>query len=303
MKKTLNKALRAFSILLVCAVPVFGQEFNCQVKIEAIQIETTERRVFSEMEVEFSKFLNDRKWSEDRFENNERINCGINITLESQPSIGTFSATVQVIAARPVFNSSYESVLINFADRDFNFEYNESQPLDFNPNSFTSNITSLLAYYAYIMLGHDYDSFEKLGGQKHFEQAWSIVNNAQQSGYAGWDQFNSVRNRYWLSENMINQILQPMREGMYEYHLKGLDMMASDPDKGRENMLEGLKKIQIANRARPRSIMVISFLDSKLDEVVSVFSQGDISVRREAYNILKTLDPARTGEFKKILEN
>lgn len=292
-----------FLLVLVGSFGVNAQEFNCQVKVNSIQIESTERRVFQEMEIEFAKFLNDRKWADERFENNERITCGINITLESQPSLGNFSATVQVIAARPVYNSSYEAVLINFADRDFNFEYTQSQPLDFQPNTFTSNITSMLGYYAYTMLGYDYDSFEKLGGQKYFETAWTIVNSAQQSGYSGWDQFNSIRNRYWLSENTIDQNMEVMREAMYDYHLKGLDLMADKPDEARTNILEALKKVQAANRAKPRSIMIISFLDAKLDEVIGIFSEGDIAQRREVYNILKSIDPARTDDFGKILEN
>lgn len=302
MKKSILN-LFLFTYLMASHGLVNGQELNCQVKVNSIQIESTERRVFQEMEVEFSKFLNDRKWADERFENNERIACGVNITLESQPSLGNFSATVQVIAARPVYNSSYEAVLMNFADRDFNFEYTQSQPLDFQPTTFISNITSMLGYYAYMMLAFDYDSYEELGGQRYFEAAWAVVNNAQQSGYAGWDQFNSIRNRYWLSENSIDQIMEPMRVAMYEYHLKGLDLMADQPEEARVNILEALKKVQIANRSKPRSIMIISFLDAKLDEIVGIFSEGDIAQRREVYNILKSLDPARTEQFGKILEN
>lgn len=302
MKKSILNLSLSFILISICTTTL-AQELNCQVKVNSIQIETTERRVFQEMEVEFAKFLNDRKWADERFENNERITCGVNITLESQPSLGNFSATVQVIAARPVYNSSYEAVLINFADRDFNFEYTESQPLDFQPTTFISNITSMLGYYAYMMLGYDYDSFEKLAGQKYFEAAWATVNNAQQSGYSGWDQFNSIRNRYWLSENTIDQTMEPLREAMYEYHLNGLDLMTDQPDEARTNILEALKKVQTANRSKPRSIMVISFLDAKLDELVGVYSEGDLAQRREVYNILKSIDPARTEEFGKILEN
>ena len=280
-----------------------GQELNCQVTVNAVQIESTERNVFQEMEVEFAKFLNDRKWADERFENEERINCGVNITLESQPSIGNFQATVQVISARPVYNSSYEAVLLNFADRDFNFEYTQSQPLDFQPTTFISNITSMLGFYAYIILANDYDSFEQLGGQRYYEAAWQVVNNAQQSGYTGWDQFNSIRNRYWLAENSIDQVMEPLREAMYEYHLKGLDLMTDDPETARTNILGALKKIQNVNRAKPRSILVISFLDAKLDEIVSIFSEGELATRREVFNILKDIEPSKTDQYQKILEN
>ncbi|UXX79249.1 DUF4835 family protein [Reichenbachiella carrageenanivorans] len=299
-----NSSLSIF-ILFLLGVSGYAnaQELNCQVAVEAIQIESTERRVFDEMEVEFAKFLNDRKWADERFENNERINCGINITLESQPSLGNFQATVQVVSARPVFNSTYDAVMINYADRDFDFEYTESQPLDFQPTTFMSNITSILGFYAYMIIANDYDSFEKLGGQRYYEAAWQVVSNAQQSGYSGWDQFNSVRNRYWWAENSIDQVMEPMREAMYEYHIKGLDMMADNPEEGRTNILAALKKVQEVNRSKPRAIMVISFLDAKMDELVGIFSEGNMAERREVYNILKALEPAKTEQFGKILEN
>lgn len=302
MKKS-NLSFILIFPLMFAFESAWTQELNCQVNVEAIQIESTERRVFEEMEIEFAKFLNDRKWAEERFENNERINCGVNITLEAQPSIGNFQATVQVIAARPVYNSSYEAVLINFADRDFDFEYTESQPLDFQPTTFMSNITSMLGFYAYMILASDYDSFEKLGGQKYYEAAWQVVRNAQQSGYSGWDQFNSIRNRYWLAENSIDQVMEPMREAMYEYHLQGLDMMVDDPETARTNVLEALKKVQAVNRSKPRSILVISFLDAKMDEIVSIFSEGDLAQRREVFNILKAIEPSKTEQYQKILDN
>ena len=299
----MKKSIPSLFLLLLISISGYTQELNCQVNVEAIQIESTERRIFEEMEIEFAKFLNDTKWADERFENDERINCAVNITLESQPSIGNFQATVQVVGARPVFNSSYEAVLVNFADRDFNFEYTESQPLDFQPNSYISNITSMLGFYAYMILANDYDSFEKLGGQRYYEAAWQIVNSAQQSGYAGWDQFNSIRNRYWWAENSIDQVMEPMREVTYEYHLKGLDLMVDDPETARTNILEALKKVQAVNRAKPRSIMIISFLDAKMDEIVSIYSEGDMAQRREVYNILKALEPSKTDEFKAIIEN
>jgi len=301
--KKFNPSFLFLFILIASFSAGYAQELNCQVNVVSVQIESTERRIFDEMEIEFAKFLNDRKWADERFENDERINCGINITLESQPSIGNFQATVQVIAARPVFNSSYEAVLINFADRDFNFEYTESQPLDFQPTTYISNITSLLGFYAYMILANDFDSFEKLGGQRYYEAAWQTVNNAQQSGFSGWDQFNSVRNRYWLAANSIDQIMEPIREVIYDYHLQGLDLMTDDPETARTNILEALKKVQAVNRAKPRSILIISFLDAKLDEIVSIFSQGDMAQRREVYIILKALEPSKIEEFKAIIEN
>ena len=192
---------------------------------------------------------------------------------------------------------------MNFADRDWQFEYTEAQPLNFNENTFNTNITSLLGYYAYVIIGFDYDSFEKLGGDPYFAKAWQIVNNAQQSGYPGWDQFNSIRNRYWLAENIINQQLRPVREAIYEYHRSGMDIFSEQPEQARKNILEAIKGVQRANSSRPRSILTISFLDAKADEIANVFSEGNIAVRREAFNILKRIDPSRGGAYDKILGN
>lgn len=293
-----------YTILFLCFSiigPVVAQELNCRVVVDSRQIQSTERRVFTDMETAMTQFMNNQKWTEDEFKREEQINCNIIITMESQPSIGNFNATVQVLSARPIYGTAYESVIMNFADRDWQFEYTESQPLNFNENTFTSNISSLLAYYAYMILGFDYDSFEKLGGELYFNKAWQVVNNAQQAGYTGWDQFNSIRNRYWLAENIINQQMKPIREAVYEYHRSGMDIFQEKPDDARKSILEALKGVQRANNSRPRSILTISFLDAKSDEIANIFSEGNLAVRREAYNILKNLDPSRGGAYDKII--
>lgn len=280
-----------------------AQELDCRVVINAKQLQTTERRVFEEMETEFSRFINDRKWFDGEFQTYEKIKCAIMINMESQPDVANFKASVQIISARPVYGTSYETSMINFADRNFDFEYTESQPLNYSENSFSSNITSMLAYYAYMILAYDYDSFQKFGGDALFEKSWQVVSTAQQSGYGGWDQFDNLRNRYWWSENSIDQVMKPFREAMYQYHREGLDIMSEKPEESRTNILEALKKIQEVNRSKPRSIMMITFMDTKMDELISIFSEGDMNTRREAYEILKTIDPARTDEFKEILTN
>lgn len=293
-----------FLLLLVGLIPSLNaQELNCRVSVNSQQIESTERGIFDQMEVEFGNFLNDQKWSDDRFESQEKIRCMVQITLESQPEIGRFTGAVQVISVRPIYGTNYETTVINFADRDFNFEYTESQPLIFNAASFSSNITSMLGYYANMILAYDYDTFENVGGEEYFNRSWQIVLNAQSAGYAGWDQFNSVRNRYWWTENALDPVTKPFREAMYEYHLRGMDLMAAQPEEGRANVLEALKKIYEVNKAKPRSILMISFLDSKAKELISIFSDGDMAIRRQAYDLLRQMDPARAEEFGAILSN
>ncbi len=279
-----------------------GQELNCRVIVNAQQVQTTERAIFTEMETDFAQFLNTTKWTNDEFEPEEVINCNILITVTDMPSVGLFGASVQILSSRPAYNSSYESVVLNFADRDWSFEFVQSQPLQFNENTFTSNITSLLAYYAYIIIGFDYDTFSELGGEPYFEKAFEIVNNAQNTSFPGWDQFNSIRNRYWLVENLRNPQLEPIRKAIYNYHRKALDVLHEDRETAEQTILSALGEIQKANRARPRSILMISFMDAKSGELIQLFSESDLPTRRQAYNLLNNLDPSRTDEYKALIE-
>lgn len=291
-----------FLIIIACSAS-FSQELNCKVTVNSDQVQTTEKRVFSDMEVAFAQFLNTRQWTNDNFENHEKIDCNIFITIQDNPTIGSFTASVQIQSARPVYDSNYESLMFNFADRDWQFEYIESTPLDFNVNSFSDNLTSMLAYYAYIIIGLDYDSFESLGGTPYFETAQNIVSNAQQASSPGWKQFESNRNRYWLSENLMNQQLMPVREGSYAYHRQGMDNFSKNPDEARKAVLETLQNLQKVNMLRPNSILVITFLDAKSDEITSIFSEGDPQIRRQAYTILAEIDPSEISKYAAIIAN
>ncbi|WP_424961853.1 DUF4835 family protein [Ekhidna sp.] len=295
--------MRFSGILLILTITTsFAQELNCRVIVNAQQVQTTERAVFTEMETEFAQFLNTTKWTNDEFEEEEVINCNLVITISEMPSIGVFKASVQVLSSRPVYGTGYESVILNFADRDWEFEYVQAQPLRFNENTFTSNITSMLAYYAYMIIGFDYDTFSEKGGTPHFQNAFKIVNNAQQTSYTGWQQFNSVRNRYWLVENVQNPQLEPIREALNIYHRQGLDIMVDDREQAEKNILDALSKVQRANRARPRSILTIAFMDAKSGELIQIFSESSLATRRQAYNLLSNIDPARTDEYKALIQ-
>lgn len=291
-------------LLLLCLdYSAKAQELNCNVIVNAERIETTDRQIFQDMQNAFSQFLNNRQWTDDEFGNEERINCNLVITIEEMPNIGTFRAAVQIQSSRPVYGTGYESLMLNFADRDWVFDYNQSQPLDFNENNFSSNITSMLAYYAYIILGIDYDSFEKLGGTDFFERANNQVLLAQESNSPGWKQFDSNRNRYWLAENYLNPIFNPVREGLYSYHRLALDNFLNDKEAGRKEILEFLRSLQKANSSRPNSILTISLLDAKADEIINIFSEGEMQVRRQAFEILRTIDPTQSEKFGKIIGN
>lgn len=281
-----------------------AQELNFTVSVNADVVQTTERGIFDEMKTAFERFFNDTKWTDDRFRNNEKVKGNLILTIQDQPSIGRFTANAQIQIIRPVYGSTYETILLNFADRDWDFQFTTSQPLQFNENNFSSNLTSLMAFYAYVALGLDYDSFSPLGGADHYEKALLIVNNAQNSGSTGWGQFQNRRNRYWLIENLrINNQYQPVRQAFYKYHLQGLDKFQQTPDESRTLILEAIKDIQNVNRILPNSILIIAFLDAKNDEIINIFSKGPIDIRRDLYNELLKLDPTRRSKYQKIVQN
>lgn len=282
---------------------VLSQELNCKVLVNDERAQTSDRQVFRDMEQAFTRFLNDRKWTTDTYAPEERIDCSIVITIENMPAVGSFNATVQIQSSRPVYNTNYSSLIFNFADRDWQFQYVESTPLDFGDNVFTSNLTSMLAFYAYVIIGLDNDTFSEFGGEVQFKKALDIVNLAQQSDATGWQAFQSNRNRYWLSENLTNQDLRLIRKGLYTYHRLALDQFEQNQDESRKLIVNILKDIQTADRYIPNSILKISFFDAKRAELARIFEQGNPATKREAYNLLVALNPGNTEIYQSIIGN
>ncbi len=295
--------LIGFLFILISTHQIIGQELNCQVVVNDERAQTSDRQVFRDMEQAFARFMNDRKWTNDNYLPDERIDCNMAITIESMPAIGFYNATVQIQSSRPVYNTSYSSLIFNFADRDWQIEYVESTPLDFGDNVFTSNLTSMLAFYAYIIIGLDNDTFEEFGGEEQFKKALDIVNLAQQSDRPGWQAFQSNRNRYWLSENLTNQDLRLIRKGLYTYHRLAMDQFETKQDESRVLIVSVLKDIEAANRNIPNSILKISFFDAKKNELAKIFETGNPATKREAYNILVNLDPSNTEKYRSIIGN
>lgn len=281
---------------------LLGQELNFKVTVNAEQIQTTDRGIFKDMERAFANFLNTRKWTNDSYKNHEKINCSLFLNISKMPSIGNFVANVQITAARPIYNSNYETVLFNFADRDWEFEYIESLPLEYNDNTYIANLTSMLAFYAYVVLAMDYDSFSEMGGSSFVQRALIVVTNAQTTNRLGWAALGNNRNRYALIENMNNPQMVDIRKSIYRYHRLALDTFDKSPDQSREIVLGILKDIKKVWTIYPNSIFVISFFDAKASELVNIFSEGNLQVRREAYDILTSLDPKR-NIYQKIVSN
>jgi hypothetical protein len=303
---SLKKCIRNLVVIILVLASFQGiaQELNSIVTINVgPKIQTTDRSVFRDMKNALQQFLNTRKWTNDAFQPHEKINCSLLININEMPSIGIFSASVQVQSARPIYNSNYTSLLLNFADRDWEFEYIESQPLEYNDNTYTNNLTSMLAFYAYLIIGMDYDSFSELGGTPYFQKGLTVVNNAQSSNRPGWQAIGSTRNRYWLVENLINPQMTDVRKSLYSYHRLGLDTFQKTPDKSREIILKGLKDVKKARDINPNAILVISFFDAKSKELANIFSDGALPIRREAYDLIVSIDPSNRSSYDKIIKN
>jgi hypothetical protein len=293
-----------FILFAFLANTLSAQQLNFTVTINSDRANTQERDIFKNMKASFEQFLNGRNWIEDEFSPEERIKGNLMITINEMPNVRLFNATVQVQTVRPVYNSNYESILFNFADRNWTFEYVESQPLEFNRFSFTDNISSLLAFYAYIAIGIDYDSFSLRGGDSSFEILNNIVSNAQQSSRQGWNQNPSDRrNRYWLANDLYaSQVMVPIRDAYYLYHRQGMDLLTSKPNEAYENILEAIKMVSEANQAQPNSILSITFMDAKSDEISKILKNASLEVRTEAVALLLKLDPNNARKYNEILK-
>ncbi|MGV8880339.1 MAG: DUF4835 family protein [Sphingobacteriaceae bacterium] len=277
-----------------------AQDFNTRVQVLSPKIQTTNKRVFDVLETAIKDFLMGRKWSSDPILPQERLDCNVVINITDWDGSSNFKAEAQIQLSRPVYNSSYNSTLLNIADKDFSFRYTEGQIIDYNDQGFQDNLGSLLAFYAYMMLGLDNDSFSPMGGTPYFLKAQTVVTNAQTSSYSGWQAFDSNRNRYWLAENLNDKDYMVIREFFYAYHRNGLDRLTENAAKSRKlisNLLSTLTKI---DQQKSGAMFPQIFFAAKADEIVSIFAKADASERTAVYNILKTVDPANGVKYQTL---
>lgn len=282
------------------AQPSKAQELRCMVQVVAPSIQGTNRVVFETLQKSIMEFMNGQQWSNHRYKNEERIDCTILINIREMPSVDEFRGTFQIQARRPVHNSSYHSQLINFMDQNLAFKYVEFEPLVYNETNMESNLVAILSYYAYIILGYDYDSYSLRGGTQFFQKAEQIVNLMQNSKESGWRSFDGTRNRYWLTENILSEQHSPLRICYYEYHRKGLDMMAQKPEEGRANILTALEQLPKIYRQRPNSFALGFFFDAKTEELINIFSEAPTMEKGKAVNILTEVDPANATKYNNI---
>lgn len=300
MKKLLT-ILFSFGIL---TTSVKSQELRCSVQFSTQQIPGSNKQVFQTLQTSINEFLNTRAWTDYSFANNERIECSMLFNIQSY-SGDQFKGTLQIQVRRPVYNSSYNTVLMNYVDNDLDFTYVEYQPLEFSETAHLSNLTSILAFYANIILGFDFDSFGLKSGTEFFQKAEKIVINAQNAPEKGWrsGESTSRKNRYWLINSVLNEEYSPVREFLYLYHRRGLDMMFEKTIEARSNIAESLVLLQEVHQRRPDPFMhfLQVILDAKSDEFVNVFQESMDDEKRRVINILNQIDPSHTDKYRQIL--
>lgn len=292
-------------ILLISSTFLSAQELNCQVNIQSdpgLDITTKEKEVITQLQQSVFELINSTTWTQDNYEVEERINCALQISI-TKISGDNFEASMQVQSTRPVFNSSYNTTLFNFLDKEVNFTFREGAKFIYSDNQYTDNLTSIIAFYAYYILGLDGDSFALKGGSKYLKKAQDIVILAQKGMMPGWKaDEKGKKNRYWLVENQLQQLFEPLRECFYEYHRKGLDNMFNNQQLGRDNITEALQNLVTVNKARPGSVNVLNFAQTKKKELIGIFKEAGTKQKSEAVNLLKLIDPTNSSEYQEILE-
>tara|TARA_Y100000589_G_scaffold243537_1_gene231154 strand:- start:14166 stop:15101 length:936 start_codon:yes stop_codon:yes gene_type:complete len=280
-----------------------AQELLANVVINHSSVQSSDDYIYDNMKKSFLEFLNNRKWTGDKYKLEERIECSFFITINSRNiSSNTFSGTLQVQSGRPVYGTNYKSTMFIVNDNDFDFTYIDQQPLDFNQNEFTSNLTSVLAYYAYVILGIDYDSFSKEGGGIYFTKAFDIATLSQNGGGIGWRSTDGSQNRYWLIENINNGAFKSFRDCLYKYHREGLDLMQSNKKQGEYSIYKSLLALEAIHKRQPSSYLLQVFFNAKSDEVVNIFKNASDEQKEKLVPLLIKIDPGNTKKYNKIIK-
>lgn len=283
------------------AVSVQAQELKVKVTMNTPKLQTADPAVFQTLKQAIEEFMNNQKWTTDVFEEKERIGLDIVITISKELSANSFEAELSCQSIRPVFNSNYETPMFKHQDKDVVFTYEQFQPLDYSQTTYLNNLTSVLAYYAYIAIGMDYDSFSPLGGEPYFQAAWDIVNRIPpnvSSSLPGWRSTENNRNRYWLVENILSPKMRPFRQLLYDYHRQGLDTMNEDANVARAIMTQALESLEAVNRTYPNSMILQVFSNTKSDEIIEIYKGGAATEKTTVTRVMERIDPTRASEYR-----
>ena len=300
----MKKALLLVMLALGSLLPrLQAQELKCDVRVNSSQVEGSDKTIYQNLQSSLYEFLNNNKFTDINFRQNEKIECSILVNIKSREG-DYFTAEISVGLTRPVYKSNYNSTLFNYIDKRFYFEYTDGQALDFNPNTYISNLTSTLGFYVYLFLGLDFDTFSLYGGDPFFAVAENIANTAPQdlNSENGWNS-SGRQNRHAIITDINNQTNRPLRQFMYEYHRLGLDVMSENPDQGRDAILKSLSYLQNIYERNSLCYLLQLYTESKRDEIIQVFSQGSQKEKTTATNIMKTIDPSQSSKYDAILQN
>jgi hypothetical protein len=276
-----------------------AQQLNCTIQINSDKLASTNNQLFKNLKTSISDFVNKTDWTGEEYKQNEKIECSMVIILNSYDS-NQFSASIQVQSTRPIFNSTYASPVFNFNDNDFSFRYVEFENLQFNPSTFDSNLVSVLAYYSYMILGFDADTYSLLGGNKNYEVAQQIMTVAQQGGYKGWSQTDGNQNRFNLVTDVLSGTYDAYREALYQYHREGLDNMSKDVKGSKDKVIAAINTLSKIYQVRPNAFLTRVFFDAKVDEIVSILSGGPRVSLSETIDTLNKLSPLNVSKWSAI---
>lgn len=292
-------------VVLLMSCSCWAQEFRCAVSVNYQKLQSTtqqfssgDTKVYESMKQALEDFVNGRRWTNLEFEQQERIDCSLSLILNEQQSLTDFKAQLQLQLRLPAYNSNYTSGVFNYMENDFQFSYNESQPIDFEPNTFYGNLSSTVAYYCYIMLGIYFDSYGLGGGEPFFDMARTISQTAENSGFKGWRSSEGQKARYWFMENHTNSAYSPLHQAYYYYQRLGLDMMTKDQPQARKNIIQALSALHEVHKVRPNVLSVTQFVDVKIAEIISIFTPAPAEEQKQVYQILKEVSPINATKLK-----
>lgn len=295
------KRLVIYITLCLCSIScLLAQELNVKVNINTQKISASGTDIFKEMETSINQLLNENKWTNATFSRNERIDCSITILINEMLNNNSFKAEISITSRRPVYNSSYMTTLFNFRDTNFSFDYLQGQNINFSDNSISDNLTAVLAFYTYIILGLDFDSFQLNGGKPFFDQAMNIANAAQMLNTSGWEAFQYKNNRYDIATALTDESLQEFHNIWYNYHRIALDQMSSNPQRSRIRVVELINELKKLQSLRASSALFAIFGEAKLDEVVRICSECTPEEKREVYKALQSMFPTKSDILKNL---
>lgn len=294
--------MRKFLLFIVVATAAFSvkaQELNCTVSIDAEQTGQPNLQIFKTLETQLREFVNNTKWTDREYKNQERIDCNMSLIISSYDGT-TFTGTLQIQSSRPAFGSTYDSPVYNYFDRQLSFDYKEYEPLAFNLNSFGSNLVSVVAFHVYTIIGLDADTFELNGGIPYFEIAKQITNTAASGNYVGWRSTDGNQSRYRYNDALLSSVYKEFHDVMYQYHRKGIDIMESDQKAAKQQISDAINILKGINDRRPNSFLVRTFFDAKSDEIQAIFSGGpQVDITKLVENLNK-MAPTKQSNWSEI---